>query len=63
MLIKQKLKIAEKDKENKIPENNEEEPHHASSKVDGFLDNYLWKYAGIIDGKLDQIAEVIADKF
>lgn len=35
----------------------------SKNKIDSFLENYLWKYAGIIDGKLDQIADVIAEKF
>jgi len=30
--------------------------------VESFLENYIWKYVGILDDKLDKIADVLADQ-
>lgn len=64
MMVKQKMKLKEKENTEKLgnftsdPTNEQER----NEKVDSFLENYIWKYINIIDDKLDKVADVIADK-
>lgn len=66
MLVKQKILL--KQKENIMKQSNYQnikpqgKEKYDDSKVDGFLENYVWKYIDIIDDKLDNVAEIIASK-
>ncbi len=65
MLIKQKIRINQEKQNlpetiNKMGGGADEKAN--KQKVDSFLENYLWKYLHMIDGKLDLVAEVVADK-
>ena len=57
MLIKQKLKMSEKSREN-----GEGKASDDKDKVDNFMNNYIWKYISIIDDKIDYVAEVLANR-
>ena len=60
MLIKQKLKMSEKSREN--GENGEGKASDDKDKVDNFMNSYVWKYISIIDDKIDYVAEVLANR-
>jgi hypothetical protein len=70
MLIKQKLKIYEKQKMQSIS-SNPQAPHHEGqaremeqemSKLEWYMENYLWKYVDKLDGKIEEVSDKIMNQ-
>jgi hypothetical protein len=67
MLIKQKLKLYEKQKMDALKSTSEAETHNAHqqtmnqkmNKLEWMMENYLWQYVDKVDGKLEEVSEKV----
>ena len=67
MLIKQKLKLYEKQKIDALKASNKTETHntHVQSmnqkmnKLEWMMEKYLWQYVDKVDGKLEEVSEKV----